>query len=176
MARSILTKKLLGKRSQAQVCRDVMAKARRQKRPQILIIDENERQVFTDSVVIIRSSTPLLDATSANENKNVLAVVEHTLPKPGVFRYDSCYRFSWKDEIVEAIRMWEEMDGDKPLSPLYPIGDHFFNALYLLDMRELFPTAIEIYLMPLSDRVKMLYASDLNVEMVLLPVKVKKIG
>lgn len=68
------------------------------------------------------------------------------------------------------------MDGDKPLFPFYPIGDQFFNALYLLDMRELFPTAIEIYLMPLSDRVKMLYASDLNVEMVLLPVKVKKIG
>lgn len=172
MARSILTKKLLGKRSQAQVCRDVMAKAGRQKRPQILIIDENARQVFTDCVVVIRSLTPLLDATSADENKNVLAAVERMLPKPGVFRYDSYYRFPRKDEIIEAIRVWEEMDGDKPLFPLYPIGDHFFNALYLLDMRELFPTAIEIYLLPFSDRVKILYASDLNVEMALMPARI----
>lgn len=175
MARSILTKKLLGKRSQAQVCRDIMGKARKAKRPQILMIDEYGRQVITDSVIIVRSSVPLLDATAADVNKNVLTVVERILPEPCVFKHDSHYSFPKKDEIAEAIRTWEKMDGDKPPFPLYPIGDHFFNALYLLDMRELFPMAIEIYLLPLSDDgIKVLYASDLNVEMALMPVKVKK--
>lgn len=84
MARSILTKKLLGKRSQAQVCRDVMAKAKKAKQPDkrfcILIVDENGQQVITNWAFMIRSLTPLLDTTDINDGKTILTTVEHIPP------------------------------------------------------------------------------------------------